>query len=229
MDEPRPANQVATQSFERGVLPSRRCCHQSADLLARELAVWPVNAEVVPSGCCSKRRLRLLHQRPIVGYAVDRFFGPRRADGIAPLQLHGADQFLHVPRVRLVLYTSMASPQHPIQDAQLVMIFLRISLAPFQSEFERLLHSSLVQVQVRLPSSSTENLSFWMHVMTVKNKNILCTINKSDVYEPADSDTCIVCSTVKNEDLSAQSQASTAERLPSSSQSVVTCTPVRTE
>ena len=84
MDEPRPANQVATESFERGVPPSRRCCHQSADLLARELAVWLVNAEVVASGrCCSKRRLRLLHQRPIVDCAVDRF--PPCADGIAPL------------------------------------------------------------------------------------------------------------------------------------------------
>ena len=155
IDEPRPANHVATQSYERAVHPSRRCCHQSADLLARELAVWPVNAEVVASGrCCSKRRLRLLHQRPIVGYAVDRFFGPQRADGIAPPAPWSGSVPLRAD-VRLVLYTSRASPQHPIQDAQLVIIFLRISQPPFQSEFERLLHSSLVPVQLPLALTSS--------------------------------------------------------------------------
>ena len=48
--------------------------------------------------------------------------------------------------------------------------------------------------------------------MTVKNKNILFTINKSDVHEPADSDTYIGFGKAKNENLSAQSQASTAEQ-----------------
>ena len=47
---------------------------------------------------------------------------------------------------------------------------------------------------------------------TVKIKNILFAINKSDVPEPVDSDTFIVFSKAKNEDLSAQSQASTAKQ-----------------
>ena len=48
--------------------------------------------------------------------------------------------------------------------------------------------------------------------MTVKNKNILFTINKSDVHEPVDFDTCIVFSKAKNEELSAQSQAFSVEQ-----------------
>ena len=54
-------------------------------------------------------------------------------------------------------------------------------------------------------------------VMTVKNKNVLFTINKSDVHEPVHSDTYVVFS-----------KASPKRRLPSSSQSIVTCLPVRT-
>ena len=48
--------------------------------------------------------------------------------------------------------------------------------------------------------------------MTVKNMNILFTINKSNVHEPVDFDTCIVFSKAKNEELSAQSQALTGEQ-----------------
>ena len=48
--------------------------------------------------------------------------------------------------------------------------------------------------------------------MTVKTKNILFTLDKSDVQEPDDTDTHIVFSEAKNEDLSAQSHASTAEQ-----------------
>ena len=42
-------------------------------------------------------------------------------------------------------------------------------------------------------------------VMTVKNLNILFIINKSDVHEPVESDTKIVSSKAKKENLSLQS------------------------
>ena len=64
----------------------------------------------------------------------------------------------------------------------------------------------------QLCRSWTRRTCLTLPVVTVKNKNIFFPTNKSDVHEPVDYDTCIVLSKAKNEDLSAQSQASTAEQ-----------------
>ena len=48
--------------------------------------------------------------------------------------------------------------------------------------------------------------------MTLRNRNILFTINESDVHEPADSDACIVFRKANHENPSAESHASTAEQ-----------------